>query len=96
MYKQFQNLQSIEEQFIQNLQNEKNRGMIDQNLWQNNLKMKYNELTQQSLQLLRDGSIRENEISSLLNIYRELYSSHKALLIALTEMHAKNNDITLK
>jgi hypothetical protein len=42
-------------------------------------------MVQRALNLLHQGYISEIEVSSLLNIYREVYSAHKALLNAADE-----------
>lgn len=40
------------------------------------------KVSAQALQLLQEHSIKEYEASTLMNVYREIYSSHKALLKA--------------
>lgn len=93
MYKQYQYLQGMEEEFLQAisaLTEEKNEPADKQ---QEALKNIYNELAQKALHQLREGLIKENEISSLLNIYRELYSSHKAMLLALENLYTHGAEL---
>lgn len=88
IFKQYQNLQIIEDEFLNSLQSLKRDNELNLDKLQESLKTIYNELAQKALHQLSKGLIKENEISSLLNIYRELYSSHKAMLLALDVMHS--------
>ncbi len=55
-------------------------------------KANYESATASLLPLLRDGRITELDSSDLLNVFRELYSSNKALVQALTDLARLQDD----
>ncbi len=85
LFKQFQQLQGKEDEFINSIENQMSQSAEHP---ENQIKKNYESLVRDALHLLHEGKINEIEISSLMNIYREIYSAHKALLNAMEGLKA--------
>lgn len=55
--------------------------------WQSENRERHQKDIESVMQLLKEEKITELDASTLLNLYRELYSSHKALVAALADLH---------
>jgi hypothetical protein len=88
-------LQSNEDSFIHALKNKPNSKLnieLPSKTEEHRIKKSYESLIKEALHMLQKGSINEVEVSSLFNIYREIYSAHKALLSALESMNKIQNN----
>ncbi|MFZ5971568.1 MAG: Na/Pi cotransporter family protein [Bacteroidota bacterium] len=59
--------------------------------WQSENRERHQKDIESVMQLLKEEKITELDASTLLNLYRELYSSHKALVAALADLHEPVN-----
>jgi phosphate:Na+ symporter len=85
LYREYQLLQDNEDLFTASIEKNFKTDPAGSTKEEETNKSRYDHMVQRALNLLHQGHISEIEVSSLLNIYREVYSAHKALLNAADE-----------